>query len=417
MKNIVIICPTQRDRREIEVISRDDSFRHDYIFYGENPREHLADFDPFRFMEGFEKDFEKMPLEGIIGTHDYPGSLLASILCEKYGLDSIGVLPNLLCQHKYYSRMIQKKTVPGAVPGFTLIDPHDPGHSGPPGFPFFIKPVKSFFSIFAGRIDNQEQYEEYLSRFRRSGTGFSRPLSCLMEKYSDLEPYRNHLLAEELIEGKQVTLEGYAYNNKVYFLGITDSVMYPGTISFMRFDYPSRIPPEIEQRMKKVTVEVISAIGINNGMFNIEFFYDLETGDIKIIEINPRMASQFADLAEKVDGTNSYKIQVDLALGRKPRFEKGRGIHRYASSFVLRYFEDKRIKRLPGSKEVQKVLEMFPDTRIEVYGKKGALLSSELQDMQSYRCGIINLGGDSREDLEEKNRECREILGFELERP
>jgi hypothetical protein len=416
MKNIVIICPTQRDRRELGIISRENDYWHDHIFYGDNPRERLADFDPFQFLDTFEKDFMQISIDGIIGTHDYPGSLLASILCERYGLASIGIIPNIMCQNKYYSRMIQKDTVPGAVPGFTLVDPYDPGGSSElPGFPFFIKPVKSFFSIFAGRIDNQEQYEEYLSSFRMSGTGFSLPLDRLMGKYSDLEPCGDYLLAEGLMRGKQVTLEGYVYNKEVKFLGITDSVMYPGTISFKRFDHPSRIPAVAGNRMKEITEKVIPAAGIDNGMFNIEFFYDPETGNIKIIEINPRMASQFADLMEKVHGTNSYKIQVDISLGKRPRFEKDRGKHRCASSFVLRSFEDRRIRRIPGKKEINRVLEIFPDARIEVYGKKGALLSSELQDMQSYRYAVVNLGGDSLEDLEEKYRKCREMLGFVLE--
>ena len=414
MKKIVILCPTQRDRRELGIISRENGYGHDHIFYGDNPRERLADFDPFLFLETFEKDFREIAIDGIMGTHDYPGSLLASILCERHGLTSIGIIANIICQNKYYSRMIQKEAVPRAVPGFTLVDPYDPGSSELPGFPFFIKPVKSFFSIFAGRIDNQEQYEEYLSSFRRSGTGFSLPLDRLMGKYSDLEPCGDHLLAEELMRGKQVTLEGYVYNKEVTFLGITDSVMYPGTISFMRFDHPSRIPAVAGNRMKEITEKVIPAAGIDNGMFNIEFFYDQVTDDIKIIEVNPRMASQFADLMEKVHGTNSYKIQVDMALGRKPRFEKDRGLHRCASSFVLRSFEDRRIRKIPGKKEINRVLEIFPDARIEVYGKKKALLSSELQDMQSYRYAVVNLGGDYLEDLKNKFTECREILGFEF---
>jgi hypothetical protein len=313
--------------------------------------------------------------------------------------------------------MIQKKAVPHAVPDFKLIDPEESGPVRPPALPFFIKPVKSFFSIFAQRIDSQERYEEYTASFRKSGRGFSRPLNHLIKKYSNLDPLDDCLLAEEPLEGKQVTLEGYVYGGVAFFLGITDSVMYPGTISFKRFDYPSRISQSMADNMMETAKKVIEAIGLDNGMFNIEFFYDEASGDIKIIEINPRMASQFADLVEKVDGTNSYEIQVDLALGRKPRFEKGKGRYRYASSFVLRSFEDKIIKKVPGEEEIGKVLQLLPDFRIEVYGNKGTLLSSELQDMQSYRYGIINLGGDSLGDLKDKYEKCRKILTFEFKKP
>ena len=68
--------------------------------------------------------------------------------------------------------------------------------------------------------------------------------------------------------------------------------------------------------------------------------------------------------------------------------------------------------KLPGNEEISKVHDIFPDARIEIYGKQGALLSDELQDMQSYRYGIINLGGNSRQELKDKFKRCRNLLKF-----
>ena len=61
--------------------------------------------------------------DGIISTSDYPGTLLASVLCHELGL--IGPSPKsiLLAQHKYYSRLIQEKSIPEATPKFALINP------------------------------------------------------------------------------------------------------------------------------------------------------------------------------------------------------------------------------------------------------------------------------------------------------
>ncbi len=87
---------------------------------------------------------------------------------------------------------------------------------------------------------------------------------------------------------------------------------------------------------------------------------------------------------------------------------------KYAASFVLRSFEDKRIVKLPGEDEILKVQNIFPEARIEIYGKEGALLSDELQDMQSYRYSIINLGGNSRQELDDKLKQCTSLLSFEL---
>ncbi len=82
-------------------------------------------------------------------------------------------------------------------------------------------------------------------------------------------------------------------------------------------------------------------IGFNNGLFNIEFFYNPKTDDIKIIEINPRMASQLAYLYEAVDGVNPYRMALDLALGDAPRVERAATAYRHAASFALRKFDGK----------------------------------------------------------------------------
>ncbi|MCE5328856.1 ATP-grasp domain-containing protein [bacterium] len=414
MKNIVIICPTNRDFREIEKISTEKQYRHYYIFYGQNPRENLSAFDPIRFIEKFHRDFKGISIDGIIATHDYPSSILASILSEKLGIRGVGIFPNLICQHKYYGRIYQKRAVPDAVPEFFLVDPSDEKNGRPPYFPIFIKPVNSFFSIFATRINNLEDYIRFIRSFRKHNHKFSKPFNILLKKYSDLEINADYLIAEKLLNGRQVTLEGYVHNKKIEILGITDSIMYPGTISFKRFDYPSSLAIKIQVRIIEITKSFISSIGFDNGIFNIEFFYDRKEDKIKIIEANPRMASQFADLMEKVEGINTYKIQVDLSLGKKPRFKKNSGKFKYATSFVLRSFEDKRIIRLPDRNDMEKVLNFFPEARIEIYGKEGNLLSEQLQDMQSYRYGIINLGGNSKQELNDKFQQCIGLLKFDF---
>ena len=414
MKNIAIICPTIRDHREINKISADKKYRHHYVFYGKNPREDLSTFDPIKFIEKFQEDLKDIPVDGIIGTHDYPGSIIASILSEKLKIPGVPLSPNLICQHKYYSRVYQERAVPDAVPGYYLIDPSDHNFDGPPYFPVFIKPVKSFFSIFAARIDNKEQYDDFMRSYRKEKVKFSKPLNILLEKYSDHKVNADYLLAEELMSGQQVTLEGYAYNGKIKIMGITDSIMYPGTISFKRFEFPSSIPSSIQKRMAGISKAFMPSIGFDNGVFNIEFFYNPVEDSVKIIEANPRMASQFADLMEKVVGINTYKIQADLCLGKTPVHGKNPGKFKYATSFVLRFFRDKKIVRLPGKDDIAKVHNIFPEARIEIYGKEGALLSDELQDMQSYRYGIIDLGGNSRQELDDKLKRCMSLLNFDL---
>ena len=62
------------------------------------------------------------------------------------------------------------------------------------------------------------------------------------------------------------------------------------------------------QRLRfRVGRSVMPALGFDNGQFNIELVYNPEADTVHIVEINPRMSSQFADLFEKVDGTKSAR--------------------------------------------------------------------------------------------------------------
>ena len=62
-----------------------------------------------------------------------------------------------------------------------------------------------------------------------------------------------------------------------------DSIMYPGTIAFERFEYPSSLPEPVQQRMGGIARRLMRGIGYQDGMFNIEFMYDPETEAIRII--------------------------------------------------------------------------------------------------------------------------------------
>jgi hypothetical protein len=60
------------------------------------------------------------------------------------------------------------------------------------------------------------------------------------------------------------------------------------------------------------------------------------------------------------------------------------------------------------------IAKLYPDVRIEVHATAGRRLSDELQDGSSFRYGIVNLGGASRDDLLERFEHCRAKLGFVL---
>lgn len=157
---------------------------------------------------------------------------------------------------------------------------------------------------------------------------------------------------------------------------------------------------------------LMSGLGFDNGMFNVEMMYDARENRIAIIEINPRMSSQFADLYEKVDGTNAYEVLLDLGMGIVPTPKRRQGKYRFAASCVMRTFEDGLVAALPCEERLAEIERAYPDIRVEIHATAGRRLSDELQDGASYRYGIVSLGGRARADVLSRFETCRAELGI-----
>ena len=420
---ILVICPTHRDYRELPLVSPPGV---KYLFhdYASTSLEDLicnvashADFaaDPLDEMEAILAKFAGVRLDAVISSDDYPGSALAAAIAKRLGLPGPDPGVTLICQHKYLARVEQAKLVPDAVPPFTLIDVA----AGAPlpqdlRFPLFVKPVKSFFSIGAERVDLASALAAVLPRWA-SLDQFFLPLDRMLQRYTGSGIGTKRLIAEGLLKGEQVTVEGFVHNGKASIMGVVDSVMFPGTLAFARFDYPSSLPDGVQQRMAEIAATLMPGLGFDNGLFNIEMMYDPDADLVSIIEINPRMASQFADLYEKVDGTNSYAVLLDIAQGRAPRFKRRQGRYAFAASIVLRSFEDRLVTALPSAADLDRLARDYPDIRVELHARVGRALSSELQDGRSYRYGIVNLGGRDRTEVLERFAACRDHLGIVFE--
>jgi len=409
MKNILVIACGPFDYGTLQQKYFCDQYRFHFEEITTDPK------DVKDFISYIIDKYRDREIAGIIGTHDSPESLLAGILSKEMGLAGMDPAVAFVCEHKYYSREAQHKIIPFAVPEFQLLPvsclkKEDITLS----FPFFVKPVKSAFSMLARTVDSFEELESFLPRVEARLKTSLPAFNILLKKYSPLELDATFLLAEKSLEGVQVTVEGYSWDQQVAVMGISDSIMYPDTMSFERFEYPSRLPQVVRQRMKDIAEKLILEIGLDQAMFNIEMFYDYSTDDIHVVEINPRMSYQFADIFEKVDGTNSYDIQLQISQGNRPHFEIGQGQFGTAASFVLRLFEDMLVTRVPTEQEISQAQAVFPDALIIIKVTEGNLLSDVSQDEKSYRYAIINMGGKDWTDLYCRFEALKQLLRFEF---
>ena len=74
------------------------------------------------------------------------------------------------------------------------------------------------------------------------------------------------------------------------------------------------LPDEAYQELRDAAVAVIRAVGVDTGGSNIQFARARETGEVRVIEMNPRVSRSSA-LASKATGYPIAKVAAKLAVG------------------------------------------------------------------------------------------------------
>jgi hypothetical protein len=230
-----------------------------------------------------------------------------------------------------------------------------------------------------------------------------------MREWPEFEVPAEAMLVEGLLDGVQVNVDGWFERGAPSLFGVVDSVMHPGTTAFLRFEYPSRLPDDVQARLSQAAIDAMRAVGFDHGAFNVELFWRPSDGAIRVIEINPRFAAQFGDLYEKVDGANPYDVVVALATGETPKWRRRAGRYGAAASFVFREF-DGAVKIAPERAGIEWLKAKHPDAHLQTFIKHGHARWREMRWLGSYRYAIVNLGGADRGDLMRRHDEvCRNV--------
>ena len=384
MTDILVLSPQERDLVAIRAAGLEG--RYD-VHYEGSDLDQLDTFEPEPFLE----HAESIPADGVIGTKDL-SALLAAILAERRGLPGPTPQSILALQHKPTSRDVQRLVAPESTPKFCLLEDGIPCNP-----PFFVKPVVGRLSQNTYRIDDLSELEKLHEADRYTN------------RYAEIaalagwDPAKVHgFLGEELLSGDEVTLEGYVHGESVVTIGVTDSVKYPGTFSFERFEYPSRLSEERQAELSDIASRILPALGFEGGFFNVEFFVPQE-GPAQIIEVNGRIASQFAPLVLALHGRSTYDALFELACGKDPHWETGLP-DGAAVSYVMRVFEDAHVEAVPD-----------PEDNLEVLVRPGLPLSAQgTNDAQSYRLAILYESGETRDEAEARARARAVALNFRL---
>jgi carbamoyl-phosphate synthase large subunit len=167
------------------------------------------------------------------------------------------------------------------------------------GYPAIIRPSFTLGGWGGGIAFNPEEYEEIV----RHGLSAS--------------PISEVLIEESILGWKEYELEVMRdlHDNVVIICSIENfdpmGVHTGDSITVA----PAQTLTDMEyQRLRDMSITVIRKVGVETGGSNIQFAVNPENGDVRVIEMNPRVSRSSA-LASKATGFPIAKIAAKLAVG------------------------------------------------------------------------------------------------------
>ncbi|MFC4857685.1 ATP-grasp domain-containing protein [Actinophytocola glycyrrhizae] len=356
-------------------------------------------------------------VHAIIGFWDFPVSTIVPVLCERFGLRSASLDAVLKCEHKYWSRLVQREVI-DEYPPFALVDLDAPHLPAEVGYPCWLKPVKSFSSKLAFEVTDDEEFAAAVEELREGIGTVGEPFEHLL-KQTDLPPEiaeagGQSALAERALSGNRAAVEGYVRDGEIVVYGVLDSLVYPGVASFLRHQYPAQLSDRMCDRLAEVSRRAIAGVGLDNTTFSIEYFCDPATGEINLLEINPRHSQAHAELFEHVDGYPNHQYMVQVALGEDPG-PRGKGPYAISARWYLRRFTDGVLLHGPSADEIAAVEKAVDGVRIYRKAPDGGRLSEQrYADSYSYELAELVVGANDEDELTAKYERCVAALRFEF---
>ncbi|WP_280184194.1 ATP-grasp domain-containing protein [Nocardia cyriacigeorgica] len=424
MVNVFVPGLTQVQRADLETVEVPGGLRvHGLLDYDALVSADEFDFDDLLRRARDELDAFDGSVDAIIAHWDFPTSVLVPILAAERDLPSPSLESVIGCEHKLWSRTLQRRAVPECVPAFAAFDPFDPDAlaSIDLPFPLWVKPIKAHSSQLGFEIADAEQFAAAVAEIQDAIGRIADPFDQALARVDVPEEVRvaggRTCLAEQIVGGIQAAPEGSMFQGEYAVHGVFDMRKDAAGHSFVHLDYPARtVPSEVQQQMIDVTERYLRHIGFDNGCFNSEFMWEADTGQLWLIEINTRISQSHSDLFVKVDGTSNHSVAIDVALGRRPHLPHRQGEFAVAAQCLVPRYDDGVVTRVPTASEIAALCERFRATVVHIDVNVGDRLS-ELpnQDAYRYRLATLYIGAKDHAELEQRYQDCLEALRFEFQ--
>lgn len=167
------------------------------------------------------------------------------------------------------------------------------------GYPIMIKPVDNRGSIGVSKVNNEKNFlEKWLIAIANSHSRM-----CIVEK---------------CIEGKVITSEGFADSKNFKYIASSNKDMYLENENLAKvLYYPGHFSKELEDNIKRSTLDIVKSIGISFGFTHIEFIIEENTENLYFIEAANRGGGVFISniILENITGIDYAAALIDLSMG------------------------------------------------------------------------------------------------------
>jgi len=210
------------------------------------------------------------------------------------------------------------------------------------GLPVIIKPADSQSSRGVIKIDadNLQHIEQYVvSSLKFANCGY--------------------LVAEEFVDGREVTVEGFASAGRHRTLAISLKKHFRTGIA-SELEYPAAIPENIYHEIERINDLFVEKAGLKFGITHAEYMINLNTGRIVLIEIACRGGGTLisSDIVNWVSGVNVYDLLYGNLRGAATDVK---GLNVLKRNAILKFFEFHPgvVKSISGLDEVKKMKEVI----------------------------------------------------------
>lgn len=117
-------------------------------------------------------------IDAIVGYWDFPISSMVPILAERFGVRSASLRSVVMCEHKYWSRLEQRKVI-DEYPRFAL--ERDRVLPAELRYPVWLKPVKSFSSALAFRVEDDRDFVRAVGEIREGVGWVGEPFQMVLD--------------------------------------------------------------------------------------------------------------------------------------------------------------------------------------------------------------------------------------------